>query len=457
MTDMISFPRNFIWGTAASAYQIEGAVGIGGRGLSVWDEFCKKEGAVARAETGEVACDHFHRFREDVRLLAEIGVKAYRLSISWPRVLPGGTGRMNPEGIAFYSALIDELLEHGIEPWITLFHWDYPLALFNKGGWLNPGSSDWFAEYAAAVTDAFSDRVAHWMTMNEPRCFVGYGHQTGYHAPGLNLPLPDVLRAGHHVLLAHGKAVAAIRAHAKETPVIGVAPDSFVHYPATDSAADIAAARASMFAITAKNVFNNCWFSDSMLLGQYPDDGVALFESDMPKLGPDDMAIIRQPLDFFGINIYSGTAVAAGVNDKPEIIPHAPGHPMTGMGWAIAPPALYWGPKFYHERYGLPIVVTENGMANLDWVQSDGKVHDSQRIDFMRRYLAEYARAIQDGVDGRGYFYWSILDNFEWADGYAKRFGLVHVDYATQKRTMKDSGTWYRDVITSGGFEVGRA
>jgi beta-glucosidase len=448
----ISFPDNFIWGSAASSYQIEGAAQAGGKGLSVWDEFCRKEGAVVHGESGEIACDHYHRYQEDVRLLREIGVSAYRISISWPRVLPEGIGKSNPAGIAFYSALIDELLACGIEPWITLFHWDFPLALFRKGGWLNRESADWFAGYTRVVVEALSDRVSHWMTLNEPKCFIGYGHQTGYHAPGLKLQFPEVLLAGHHALLAHGKAVANIRAYAKTNPIIGVAPDSFVHFPATESSEDISAARTSMFAITQKNVFNNNWFSDPMVLGKYPEDGVALFGSDMPRIKDGDMAIIRQPLDFFGINIYQGSGVRAGEDGNPAVVHHEPGHPRTAMGWAMTPQALYWGPKFYYERYHLPVIITENGMANCDWVQEDGKVHDPQRIDFMVRYLAEYARAIGDGVDGRGYFYWSILDNFEWSDGYDKRFGLVHVDYKTQKRTVKDSGGWYREVIKRGGF-----
>jgi beta-glucosidase len=454
MNEAISFPRDFIWGTAASSYQIEGAISEDGRGESVWDEFCRREGAVVRAETGAVACDHYHRFREDVRLLKEIGVKAYRLSISWPRVLPEGIGKSNPAGIAFYSALIDELLANGIEPWITLFHWDYPFNLFRKGGWLIRESADWFGEYTRVVVDALSDRVSHWMTFNEPRCFVGYGHQTGYHAPGLTLDLSKVLLAAHHVLLAHGKAVATIRTFAKKKPMIGVAPDSFVHYPATESTDDITAARASMFAITQKNVFNNNWFSDPMVLGRYPEDGVALFGKEMPLVEDGDMATIKQPLDFFGVNIYQGIGVRSGADGIPAVVPHGVGHPRTAMVWAVTPRALYWGPKFYYERYRLPIVITENGMANCDWVQEDGKAHDPQRIDFITRYLKEYSRAIKDGVDGRGYFYWSILDNFEWAEGYDKRFGLVHVDYETQKRTIKDSGWWFREVIKSGGFKV---
>jgi beta-glucosidase len=454
MATPASFPKIFVWGTAASSYQIEGAVDEGGRGQSVWDEFCRREGTVARHENATVACDHYHRFREDVALLREIGVRAYRFSIAWPRVLPGGVGKPNLAGLDFYSALVDLLLENGIEPWVTLFHWDYPLALFNKGGWLVRESADWFAEYTRVAVDALSDRVSHWMTLNEPRCFIGYGHQTGYHAPGLKCAVPELLLAAHHALLAHGKAVATIRAFAHAKPVIGVAHDSFVHYPVTGSEADLSAARQSIFAVSRKDVFNNSWFSDPMILGRYPADGVALFGSDMPAIAPGDMAAIRQPLDFFGINIYQGIGVRAGASGAPEPVPHPPGYPSTAMGWPITPPALYWGPTFYYERYRLPIVITENGMAGDDRVQADGRIRDPGRIDFIRRYLSEYARAIADGVDGRGYFYWSIMDNFEWAEGYAKRFGLVHVDYETQKRTIKDSGEWYARVITSGGAGI---
>ncbi|MBN2035428.1 MAG: beta-glucosidase [Chitinispirillaceae bacterium] len=454
MDTSVTFPKDFIWGAAASSYQIEGAAYEDGKGLSVWDRFCKQQGAVAHGESGDLACDHYHRFREDVRLLKEIGVSAYRLSLSWPRILPEGTGKTNPAGIAFYSALIDELLDSGIEPWITLFHWDYPLALFEKGGWLKRESAEWFADYTRVAVDALSDRVTHWITLNEPRCFIGYGHQTGYHAPGLKLEFSGVLRAGHHALLAHGKAVAAIRAHAKTAPVVGVAPDSFVMFPDTSDPADVDAARRAMFTITAKNVFNNCWFSDPMVLGRYPEQGVAFFGKDMPSCEPADMEIIRQPLDFFGINIYEGRAVRAAKDRTPEMVPALPGRPITAKEWHVAPQALYWGPMFYHERYLLPLVVTENGLANCDWVHRDGRVHDPQRIDFMARYLTEYARSLRDGVKGLGYFHWSIMDNFEWADGYDKRFGLVHVDYGTRKRTVKDSGYWYRDVIRTNGAGI---
>jgi beta-glucosidase len=445
------FPPNFIWGTAASSYQIEGAVEEDGKGLSVWDEFCRVKGAIKSGESGDIACDHYHRSGEDIRLLKEIGVKAYRFSISWPRMLPEGIGRPNARGIAFYADLVDHLLENGIEPWITLFHWDYPRALFKKGGWLCRESADWFAEYAKIAVDALSDRVSHWITINEPKCFIGLGHQTGYHAPGLKLSFPEVLLAAHHTLLGHGKAVATIRARAKTRPTIGVAPDSFVKFPATESEADVLAARDAMFRISEKNVVNNNWFSDPMVLGRYPENGVALFGKDMPVIQSGDMEIIRQPLDFLGINIYQGVRIMAGADGAGVPVAQTAGCPGTTMGWAVSPQALYWGPKYFYERYKLPLIITENGMSNGDWVHLDGKVHDPQRIDFVNRYLREFARAIHDGVDGRGYFSWSILDNFEWSEGYEKRFGLVHVDYATQKRTIKDSGYWFKEVIESNG------
>lgn len=448
------FPQGFIWGTASSSYQIEGAAEEDGKGPSVWDEFCRTAGAIKSGDTGETACDHYHLYGDDVRLIKAVGAKAYRFSISWPRVLPSGLGKPNAAGIDFYSKLVDRLLESGIEPWVTLFHWDFPLALFKKGGWLRRESADWFAEYTGVVVDALSDRVSHWITLNEPKCFIGLGHQTGNHAPGLKLPFKEVLLAAHHTLLAHGKSVAAIRARAKTLPTVGVAPDCVVRFPATESEADVNAARKAMFMISEKNVVNNNWFSDAMVLGQYPEDAVSLFGGDMPVIRPGDMETIGQPLDFFGINIYFATRVRAGADGTPEPIPRPAGYPATTMDWEVTPEALFWGPKFFHERYKLPLIITENGMSNCDWVGLDGKVHDPQRIDFANRYLRELSRSIKDGVDCRGYFYWSVLDNFEWSEGFARRFGLVHVDYATQKRTIKDSGFWFKEIVESNGAAI---
>ena len=445
----MNFPDNFVWGAAAASYQIEGAAEGEGKGLSVWDMMCRQPGKVAGGDTGEIACDHYHRYEEDARLMGTLGLQAYRLSISWPRVLPDGVGRINARGLEFYDRLIDSLLENNVQPWVTLFHWDYPYTLHCRGGWLNRDSADWFAEYTRVVVDRLSDRVSRWMTQNEPQCYLGYGHQSGMHAPGLKLGFPEVLRATHHSLLAHGKAVQAIRAHARSDPKIGAAPVGIVKIPQTETPGDIQAARDLMFSIKAKDCWNNTWFADPMVFGRYPEDGLTLFREEMPAIKSGDMDTICQPLDFYGANIYNGQLIRAGNDEAPAPSPVGPA--LTSMEWKVTPSALYWGPRFLHERYQLPIVVTENGMANTDWVHVDGKVHDPQRIDFVTRHLREYRRAINDGVEAEGYFLWSIMDNFEWACGYEKRFGIVHIDYASGRRTPKDSAYWYRDVIRHNG------
>jgi beta-glucosidase len=450
----VNFRENFTWGATGASYQVEGAAYEDGKGLSVWDMFCRQPGKIWQGNTGEVACDHYHRYEEDARLMGDIGLNAYRFSISWPRVLPDGTGIVNEKGLGFYDRLVDALLQNGVEPWVTLFHWDYPYALYCRGGWLNRDSADWFAEYATVIVDQLSDRVQHWMTLNEPQAFIGLGHQSGYHAPGLRLSFADCLLAAHHSLLAHGQAVQVIRAGAKAKPSIGAAPVGVVKMPARENSKDVEAARSSMFSITKPGFWNNTWFADPMIFGKYPEDGVALFGKDMPEIHSGDMETICQPLDFYGTNIYSGDTVRSAAQGKYEVIAGPDGPPLTTMEWHVTPEVLYWGPKFLFERYKLPIVVTENGMANCDWIHLDGKVHDPQRIDFLARYIREYKRAIDDGVPARGYFLWSFMDNFEWAYGYKQRFGIIHVDYATQKRTPKDSAYWYRDMIRSEEIEA---
>jgi beta-glucosidase len=450
-----AFPKNFVWGAATAAYQIEGAAREDGRGLSVWDDFSHKPGNTWQGDTGDVACDHYHRYREDVALMRDLGLQAYRFSIAWPRVMPQGTGAVNEKGLAFYDCLVDELLAAGVQPWATLFHWDYPLALFNRGGWLNPDSPKWFADYAAIVVDRLSDRVSHWMTINEPQCFIGLGMFDGNHAPALSLTLKEALLAAHHVLLAHGLGVQTIRERAKTKPTVGWAVVGTVSYPASDSPANVEAARRATTGVFAKNLWNNSWWADPALLGRYPEDGLRLYGTDAPKFADAEMRTIHQPLDFYGVNIYQGDKVRAGKDGALERLPFPPGFPRTLFAWPVTPEALEWGPRFLYERYKTPIVVTENGMSNVDWVMADGKVHDPQRIDFLRRYLQAYRRAVDAGVDARGYFTWSLLDNFEWAEGYKHRFGLVYVDYETQKRTPKDSAAWYREVIRSNGGSIG--
>ena len=443
----MKFPKDFIWGAATSSYQIEGAAHRDGGGESVWDMMGRHAGKIANGDTGEIACDHYHRYKEDVALMSDIGLQAYRFSISWPRVLPEGTGEVNQKGLDFYSQLVDELLEKNIDPWITLFHWDFPFALYCRGGWLNRDSADWFADYTALVVDKLSDRVSHWSTLNEPQCFIDLGHNTGVHAPGKEMCISDVLLAGHNALRAHGKSVQVIRANAKNEPFVSASQANKISIPASDQPHDIEAARQHMFSVREKHLFNNAWFSDPMILGHYPEEGVKLFADDMPNNFLEDLECIHQKLDYFGTNIYSGIHVRASEDNGFETV-EKNDLPVTAMGWPITPEALYWGPKFLHERYQLPIVVTESGMANDDRVEN-GKVHDRERIEFLYKYLSEYARAIEDGVPTLGYFLWSLMDNFEWAEGYRKRFGIVHVDYQTQERILKYSAHWYKALIAS--------
>lgn len=447
----MGFPKDFIWGAAAASYQVEGGAYDDGKGLSVWDMMCRQPGKIWEGNTGEVSCDHYHRYQEDARLMGEIGLKAYRLSISWPRVIPEGVGPISERGLAFYDCLVDALLENGVQPWVTLFHWDYPYSLYCKGGWLNRESSEWFAEYTRVIVDKLSDRVSHWMTLNEPQVFIDAGHRTGRHAPGIQLGLRDLLIAAHNSLMAHGKAVQVIRARARTKPIIGAAPVGVTFMPDTNKPEDLESARQRMFSILDKDFMNNTWFADPMVLGKYPEDGMKLFRSELPDFPGADMDTIHQSLDFYGANIYRGVIVRAAVNSNSERVKDPDGPALTTMEWTITPEALYWGPRFLYERYRLPIIITENGMANCDWVHRDGKVHDPQRIDFLSRYLRELGRAIAEGVAVKGYFVWSIMDNFEWAHGYKQRFGIIYCDYVTGKRTLKDSAYWYKDVITSNG------
>ncbi len=373
------------------------------------------------------------------------------MSISWPRILPNGIGKINEMGLDFYDRLVDELLENGITPYITLFHWDYPLALYKKGGWLNPDSSDWFAEYTKVIVERLSDRVKHWMTLNEPQCYIGLGHGTGIHAPGLKLDLSDLLTASHNSLLAHGKAVQTIRKYSKVDCEIGYAPIGVVSFPDTQSKEDIEAARKATFGFNGPDLWNSSWWIDPTYLGSYPKEGLNAFEKWLPKIGANDMKTIFQPVDFLGLNIYQGTRVRMGHDGTPETVNKNVGYDQTAIKWPVTPESLYWGPKFFYERYQKPIVITENGLSNTDWVSLDGKVHDPQRIDFLNRYIREYKRSAKDGVDAKGYFCWSLMDNFEWAEGYNERFGLIHINYQTQERTIKDSGFWYKNVIESNG------
>lgn len=451
---MSGFPKDFFFGAAAASYQIEGAADVDGRGPSVWDAFCRRPGAVKHGDHGGVACDHYHRYREDVALMSQLGLQAYRLSIAWPRVMPLGTGGVETRGLDFYDRLVDALLEAGITPWVTLFHWDLPLALERRGGWLNRASADWFAEYVGVVVDRLSDRVRHWITLNEPQVYLAAGHAEGWHAPGRKLGRRDQLLAAHHTMLAHGDAVAVIRSRAQLEPQVGMALQCVGKYPASDRVEDVEAARSAMFGTPSGNLWNLAWFADPLFRGQYPAEELAVYGEDAIEPEPGDMERIAAPLDFCGLNVYGGEEVRQGPDDQPLESVAPPGAARTSFGWLVAPRALQYAVRFFGERYGVPMYITENGMANLDWVGSDGCVHDPQRIDYTRRYLAELERGIAAGADVRGYFHWSILDNFEWAEGYSQRFGLIHVDYATGKRTLKDSAHWYADVIRTRGASI---
>lgn len=448
----MSFSEGFTWGVAAAAYQIEGAAGTDGRIPCVWDAFSARPGAVQGGHTGRVACDHYHLYEQDADLIAGLGVSAYRLSVSWPRVM-NESGKPNEAGLAFYDRLIDALLERGIEPWVTLFHWDFPLHLFHRGGWLNRDAAGWFADYTHLVVDRLSDRVTRWMTLNEPQVYIDHGHYAGNHAPGMKYDQPSLLRVIHHSLLAHGRAVQVIRERAKRKPRVGWAVVGCAAIPATTRTADIQAARDATMRVGGEPgwLFNTTWYADPALLGEYPADGLALHGKHMPAGYEADMPTIHQPLDFYGANIYQCAYVRADADGRAQVVPMPPGGPYTHIGWPVTPEALYWGPRFIHERYGLPIYITENGCAGMDWVHQDGKVHDAPRIDYLARHLCAVRDAITDGIDVRGFFQWSILDNFEWAKGYDMRFGLVHVDFQTQKRTPKDSYDWYRRVVETNG------
>jgi beta-glucosidase len=445
------FPKDFVWGAATASYQIEGAANEDGKGQSVWDVFCKKKGAVFEGHTGDVACDHYHRFKEDIALVKQLGAKSYRFSVAWPRIIPEGVGAVNQKGVDFYNRLVDEILRQGITPMCTVFHWDYPQALYKRGGWLNRDSADWFAEYTAVVADKLGDRVKLWATQNEPQCYIGLALLDGMHAPGDKLEFSKYLTAAHNSMRAHGKGVQALRAHVKDSK-IGYVLAAQITQPASSSADDLEAARHAIFAVNNRTPWCNAWWTDPVMFGKYPEDGVAYFGKDMPKFKASDLDEMKQPIDYLGLNIYKADTYRKGADGKPEMIPYPPGYPRSGVDWQpITPGALYWGPKFFYERYKVPVTITENGLSTRDQVFLDGKVHDPQRVDYMHRVLLELSRAIKDGVPVNGYYAWSLLDNFEWADGYKQRFGMIYVDYTNQKRIPKDSYEWYRKVIATNG------
>jgi beta-glucosidase len=452
----MAFPSDFTWGAATSSYQIEGAHDLDGKSPSVWDVFSSHKGKTYNNDTGAIACDHYHRYRDDVALMKEIGLGAYRFSLSWPRILPEGRGKVNPEGLDFYSRLVDSLLEAGITPWATLFHWDMPHCLQQEGGWLNRATTDAFAEYTSAVVSVLGDRVDHWMTFNEPQCFLGLGLESGRHAPGLKLLESDLIVGLHNHLVAHGKAVQVLRSFGASRFKIGYVPTTSALIPASESPEDIDIARKAFFSYRADHgtLWTVASYTDPVFFGRYPEDALASFGKSLPANWEKDMKLVSEPIDFCGINLYSGIRLARDEKGQTGVAHVPAGVPQTANKWIVEPETLRWAPRFLSERYGKPVVITENGLSKPDWVHLDGKVHDPARIDFTRRYLLELEKAIGDGADIAGYFHWSLMDNFEWAESYKERFGLIHVDFQTLERTIKDSGFWYRDVIASNGASL---
>jgi beta-glucosidase len=437
MTRFRDLPDDFLWGIATSAYQIEGAVREGGRGTCIWDTFSARPGAVANGDTAQTACDFYHRYRDDIALARALGVDVFRFSVAWPRVLPSGRGAVNAAGLDFYDRLVEELLAAGIQPFVTLFHWDLPQPLEDAGGWPTRATAEAFAAYAEVVAERLGDRVHLWTTHNEPYCASWLGYVTGEFAPG-RTELAAGAAAAHHLLLAHGLAVAAIR-RAAPAAEIGIVLDSWPQHPATADERDRAAAWAA-------DGIRNRLFFDPVLRGRYPDDVLERLGAAAPPVHAGDLATIAAPLDFLGINNYSRNVVRAGPDGRPVTVP--PRGPLTAMGWEIRPQGLHEVLMRLHRDYGAPpLIVSESGAAFDDVRCADGTIDDRARIAYLDAYVDALLQAIHDGVPVRGHFVWSLLDNFEWAHGFAKRFGLVHVDYATLERTPKASFAWYRELI----------
>ncbi|GHF36350.1 beta-glucosidase [Streptomyces mashuensis] len=460
-----TFPPGFLWGAATAAYQVEGAAREDGRTDSIWDTFCRTPGRVLGGDTGDVASDHYHRRADDVRLMAGLGLGAYRFSVSWPRVQPTGRGPVSQRGLDFYRALADDLLVHGITPVLTLYHWDLPQELEDAGGWPERTTAHRFADYAHLVGQALGDRVPWWITLNEPWCSAFLGYAAGIHAPG-RTDDEAALRAAHHLNLAHGLAAQAVRAAVPGRPQVAVALNAGAVRARTDSPEDADAAR-RVDALATRI------FTGPMLHGAYPADLFAdtAALTDWSFVRDGDTDVIRHPLDALGVNYYAPMLVSAADGKAPPrpagpgrspwpategVTFHQPPGRRTAMDWAVDPTGLYdLLTRFTREAPGLPLLVTENGAAYDDKPGADGAVHDPERIAYLHAHLESVLRALADGADVRGYFLWSLLDNFEWAYGYSKRFGMVYVDYATQARTLKSSARWYAELIRTGRLPQG--
>ncbi len=453
MTHPKIFPEGFTWGAATAAFQVEGAFNVDGRGESIWDRFCKTPGNVKNQDTGEIACDHYHRYPEDIQILKELGVKAYRFSIAWPRILPAGRGKPNPKGLDFYQRLVDALLEAGIQPWATLYHWDLPQVLEDEGGWPVRATSEAFVHYADIVTRALGDRVKHWMTHNEPWVISFLGYQNGEHAPGRK-SWPDALATSHHLLLSHGWVVPIIRQNSPGCEV-GIVLNTGPGQPASPSAADYDAFRWH-------DGYQHRWWLDPLYGRGYPADMLRDFEAAgyLPInwgeiVQPGDPKTIAVQTDFLALNYYNRVISRNPMIPESENLPRTVflSTEKTEMDWEVWPEGLYrLLNRVYFEYQPPKLFITENGASYSDGPSTDGQVHDDRRISYIQRHLEQAWRAIQVGVPLQGYFYWSLMDNFEWAHGYSQRFGLVWIDYLTQKRIIKDSGRYYQKVIAGNGL-----
>ena len=447
MSAPYQFPEDFLWGTATSAYQIEGSPTADGAGRSMWHRFSHTPGNTWLDQTGDVACDHYRRYKDDIAIMAELGANAYRFSIAWGRIYPRGTGTINQKGIDFYSRLVDELLKKGIKPNATLYHWDLPEALDDRGGWLNRDIADWFCDYATTMWDALGDRVEMWSTLNEPWVVTDGGYLSGVLAPG-HSNLFEAPIVTHNQLRAHGAAVERFRSSKAKKGKIGITVNLEPKYPASQSAEDLDAVRRA-------DAYMNRQFLDPALLGQYPEEMKEIFGEAWPDWSGDDMRQIRQPIDFVGVNYYTRKVERFHPDMLPLRTKHVPQpeHTQTETHWEVFPEALTKVLLWVTDRYGKPpIYITENGAAFYDPPQAvDGRVDDPLRVEYYRQHLRAAHDAIRQGVDLRGYYAWSLLDNYEWSLGYSKRFGIVHVDYSTQQRTIKSSGRYYSEVIASKG------
>lgn len=445
----MSFSKDFIWGVGSSAYQTEGACRADGKGPSVWDSFVHLPGTIFAGDHGDTACDGYYHFEEDIALMAKLGIKAYRFSISWPRIFPEGDGALESRGLAYYDHVVDCCLEHGIEPYLTLFHWDLPQALEDRGGWSNPDCGAAFARYCKTLAEHFRGRVRNYFTLNEPQCAVLLGYARGQHAPGKRLEISELFAVWHALLLAHGQGLRAIREADPEARV-SLASTGRLCFPQT--AGDTEAARQATFAVSDDDwMFTHQMVLDPIFFGRYPQVEKGVLSDLIAAVPQEDLDIINTGLDWLALNIYNGSAIQKTADDFGEYVPHSPGCPRTALKWPITPEVLEFGPQFLFERYQKPVLITENGVSCNDFLYLDGKVHDLDRIDFLTRYLGAIKRTAEKAVPVAGYFHWSFTDNFEWHSGYGDRMGLIYVDYTTQKRTPKDSAAWYAKVIADNG------